>query len=1082
MKQLIKMMALCLCMAAFSAHAQYQMEYLKRGVVSVRNGSNNFVSWRWLGTEDDGITFNLYRDGTKVNNTPLTVCNYTDNGASATAKYSVKAVIGGVEQASSEAVAPWAGLYKSLNLNVPPGGTTPKGEAYTYSPNDCSVGDVDADGEYEIFVKWDPSNSKDNSQKGYTGNVYIDCYKLSGTQLWRIDLGRNIRAGAHYTQFLVYDFDGDGKAEMACKTADGTKDGKGVVIGSASADFRNSSGYVLSGPEFLTVFNGQTGAAMATASYTPARGTVSSWGDSYGNRVDRFIAAVVYLDGKTPSMVFGRGYYTRLVRAAWDWKGGKLTQRWIFDSNNNSSYRGQGNHQMTVGDVDGDGKQELCNGASIIDDNGAGLYPGGHGHGDALHMSDMDPDRPGLEIWQNNEEPASYGNYGLEMKDAKTGKPVFGLGGGNQGDIGRSMAADIDPRHKGYEMWGAGKTWNCKGQIIYNTRPSECFGVYWDGDLQRELLDGSKLEKWDYINAKRVAILTLSDAAWGSGVSCNTTKATPNLAADIFGDWREEIILHSSDNKKLLIYTTYTPSEYKFRTLMHDPQYRVAISWQNSAYNQPPHLGYYLGGGMTTPSKPNIVIIGANKDCNGVVNGGAYLDACGICVGGNTGKTACVQDCNGTVNGTAYLDDCGVCVGGTTGLTDCISAMQAEDFCTANGILESKNTGFMSEGYLNLDNAAGTSATWYMVSEKAQTTKVGIRYANGGTSARTADILVNGTKQTTAAGAVTGGWTTWKMENVNLTLQAGVNKIQVRSVTTEGAANLDEFVFGTTSVIAGTCIPDCHGDTSGTAFIDACGICAGGKTGKTSCVKDCNGDMNGTAKLDVCGNCVGGNSVFKSCSDSLQAEKACSVDGIALESKNAGFSGEGYINTDNLLGASADWMVTSSSDQMVTVTFRYSNGGATSRNALLTINGVFIDTLELPNTLDWTTWEVVSVNVQLKKGQNQIGLSAATVNGLPNLDILYMSAGVTEDSCIITGTGHEQTGNHIKAYPNPFRHEILIGGMQEFEYELYDAKGVHLKSGRAASQITLGSDLSQGIYTLRVIQGNEVIIQKLVKE
>lgn len=599
-----------LCLVSHLLQAQYQMEALNRGIVSVRNGSNNFISWRWLGVENDGITFNLYRNGTKVNTTQLTVCNYTDNGAAANATYTVKAIVNGVEQTASEVASTWAGLYKTLPLNVPAGGTTPDAVAYTYSPNDCSVGDVDGDGEYEIFVKWDPSNSKDNSLSGYTGNVFIDCYKMSGTQLWRIDLGKNIRAGAHYTQFLVYDFDGDGKAEMACKTGDGTKDGKGVVIGNATADYRNSKGYVLSGPEYLTVFNGQTGAAMATADYTPARGTVSSWGDSYGNRVDRFIAAVVYLDGKTPSMVFGRGYYTRLVRAAWDWKGGKLTQRWIFDSNNNSSYKGQGNHQMTVGDLDGDGKQELCNGASTIDDNGVGLYPGGHGHGDALHMSDMDPDRPGLEIWQNNEEPGSYGDYGLEMKDAKTGKPVFGLGGGNQGDIGRSMAADIDPRHKGYEMWGAGKTWNCKGQIIYNSRPSECFAVYWDGDLQRELLDGSKLEKWDYLNAKRVAINTFSDAAWGTGTSCNTTKATPNLSADLFGDWREEVILHSSDNKKLLIYTTTTPTTYKFRTLMHDPQYRVAISWQNSAYNQPPHLGYYLGEEMATPTKPNIALVG----------------------------------------------------------------------------------------------------------------------------------------------------------------------------------------------------------------------------------------------------------------------------------------------------------------------------------------------------------------------------------------------------------------------------------------------------------------------------------------
>ncbi|WP_299252190.1 T9SS type A sorting domain-containing protein [uncultured Cytophaga sp.] len=596
------------------AFAQYNMEYLNRGIVAVSTGGSNvFISWRWLGTEDN-ITFNLYRNGTKINASPLAVCNYTDNAGNSSSSYTVRAIVNGVEQGESEAAKPWAQQYLKIPLNIPAGGKTPDGVSYTYNANDCSVGDIDGDGIQEIFLKWDPSNSKDNSQKGYTGNVYIDCYTMKGSFLWRIDLGKNIRAGAHYTQFLVYDFDGDGKVEMACKTGDGTKDGKGVVIGNGSSDHRNSSGYILSGPEYLTIFNGQTGAAMSTVNYTPARGTVSSWGDSYGNRVDRFIAAVVYLDGVHPSMVFGRGYYTRLVRSAWDFKGGKLVQRWIFDSNNSGStaYKGQGNHQMTVGDVDGDGKQELCNGASIIDDNGSGLYANGHGHGDALHMSDMDPDRPGLEIWQNNEEPKNYGDNCIELKDAKTGKTIFAPYKGNQGDIGRSMAADIDPRYKGYEMWAQMTTYatfNCKGVKIASSRPSVNFAVYWDGDLQRELLDGSNIDKWDYLNSKSQRIVTLSDAAWGNGVSCNTTKATPNLSGDILGDWREEVILHSADNKNLLIYTTTIPSTYKFRTLLHDPQYRVAIAWQNSCYNQPPHLGYYLGSDMATPAKPNIKII-----------------------------------------------------------------------------------------------------------------------------------------------------------------------------------------------------------------------------------------------------------------------------------------------------------------------------------------------------------------------------------------------------------------------------------------------------------------------------------------
>jgi rhamnogalacturonan endolyase len=781
----------------FNLSAQYQMENLNRGVVAVPNGSNNFVSWRWLGTEVDGTTFNLYRDGVKVNASPLAVSNYTDNGASASATYTVKALVSGVEQQASEAVKPWASLYKTLPLKVPAGGTNASG-SYTYSPNDCSVGDVDGDGEYEIFVKWDPSNSKDNSLKGYTGNVYIDCYKQNGTFLWRIDLGKNIRAGAHYTQFLVFDFDGDGRAEMACKTADGTIDGKGVTIGSSSADYRNSSGYVLSGPEFLTVFNGETGAAMATTNYLPARGTVSSWGDSYGNRVDRFIATVAYLDGKTPSMVFGRGYYTRLVRVAWDWKGGKLTQKWIFDSNNNTSYAGQGNHQMTVGDVDGDGKQEICNGASIIDDNGVASYRTGHGHGDALHMSDMDPDRVGLEIWQPNEEPAKYGNYAIELKDAKTGANIFTPISGNQGDVGRGMAADIDPNHKGYEMWvllsGVYTVWNCKGQAIAGaSRPSVNFAAYWDGDLQRELLDGSKIDK--FINGKASNMVDFSSAAWGSGTSCNTTKATPNLSADLFGDWREEVILHSSDNKNLLIYTTTIPSDYKFRTLMHDPQYRVAISWQNSAYNQPPHLGYYLGGGMATPVKPNITTVGAVKDCNRVLNGGAYLDDCAICVGGNTGKVACVKDCNGTVNGTATLDNCGVCIGGTTTNKSCVGSLEAETACDLDGTIDNNNAGFTGDGFVNTTNATSSYASWVLNSPSVQTATISFRYANGGTTSRDGQVIVNGKIVGSLVLSPTGSWATWNVVALNLNLLKGYNNLTVKSTTADGLANIDKLSF-----------------------------------------------------------------------------------------------------------------------------------------------------------------------------------------------------------------------------------------------------------------------------------------------
>ena len=584
-----------------------QVEKLDRGLVAVRTSANEvYIGWRLFGTDPSNIAFNVYRNGTKINADPITnSTNYIDQ-TDTDGTYTIKQVINGVEQNTGKAASVWSQQYLNIALDRPAGGTTPVGEAYTYSPNDCSVGDLDGDGEYEIIVKWDPSNSKDNSQAGYTGNVYIDAYKLNGTKLWRIDLGRNIRAGAHYTQFMVFDLDGDGKAEMACKTADGTIDGAGVVIGDPNADYRNTGGYILTGPEFLTIFNGLTGAAMATTNYLPARGTVTAWGDNYGNRVDRFIAAVAYLDGAKPSLIMGRGYYTRLVRVAWDWRNGQLTHRWSFDSNTpgNNFYAGQGNHQMTVGDVDGDGKDEIFNGSSAINDNGNGLWTNGMGHGDALHMTDMDPDRPGQEIWQPYESPADNGRVGAAMVDARTGARIFTVTE-NSADVGRGLASNIDPRYRGNEAWASrGPLLSATGAQIGTIKPSMNFASWWDADLTRELLDGNAISKWDYNTNTHVPLLSASGAS-----SNNGTKANPGLSADILGDWREEVIFRTSDNNNLRIYTTTAFTTHRLYTLMHDPQYRVAIAWQNSAYNQPPHPSFYIGEDMSAAPVQNITYV-----------------------------------------------------------------------------------------------------------------------------------------------------------------------------------------------------------------------------------------------------------------------------------------------------------------------------------------------------------------------------------------------------------------------------------------------------------------------------------------
>ncbi|MBQ0903352.1 cellulose binding domain-containing protein [Micromonospora sp. U21] len=578
-----------------------QMEDLDRGLISVRSGGGNLVSWRLLGTETSGVAFNLYRGPTRVNTSPITsATTYLDSGAAAGSAYTVRAVVAGAEQAASAPALQFGDGYLDVPLQVPDGGSTPTGESYTYSASDASVGDLNGDGSYEIVLKWEPSNAKDNSQSGYTGTVYVDAYTLAGVRLWRVDLGRNIRAGAHYTQFQVYDYDGDGRAEVAMKTADGTRSGTGQVIGSASADHRNSGGYVLAGPEYLTMFDGRTGAVLSTVTYDPPRGTVSSWGDSYGNRVDRFLAGTAYLDGQRPSLIMARGYYTRAVIAAWDFRDGTLRRRWTFDSNasGNGAAAGQGNHQLSVADVDGDGRQEIVYGAATIDDNGRLLYSTGNGHGDALHVGDLDPSRSGLEVFKVDEDASKPSSW---FADARTGQILWSTPA--SGDNGRGVSADIWAGSPGAESWSSAVAGlaDTRGRNIGRKPSSANFLAWWDGDPVRELLDGTKIDK--YGTGGDTRLLT------GSGVAANNgTKSTPALCGDILGDWREEVIWRTTDSRALRVYSTPTPTSTRMHTLMHDPHYRVAIAWQNTAYNQPPHPGFFLGDGMAGPPTPNIYL------------------------------------------------------------------------------------------------------------------------------------------------------------------------------------------------------------------------------------------------------------------------------------------------------------------------------------------------------------------------------------------------------------------------------------------------------------------------------------------
>jgi rhamnogalacturonan endolyase len=584
------------------------MERLDRGVLAVAAPEGTFLSWRSLPGDAPNLGFDVLRNGKKLNERPLTGATcFLDKGGRG--EYAVRAA-GKTERALASDKP-----YLSIPLKPLPG----------YTANDGSVGDLDGDGRLELVIHR-TGRTHDNSQKGETDPPILEAYSLDGKFLWRINLGKNMRDGAHYTPFIVADLDGDGRAEVACRTADGTVDGKGRVIGDAKADWRNRDGYVLKGPEFLTVFDGRTGAVRDTVPYLPPRHPKPDatpedinavWGDAYGNRVDRLLAGLGYFDGQHPSLLFTRGYYTRFFAAAWDFRGGKLVKRWTFDSDDgtpgNEKFRGQGDHSLSIADVDGDGKDEVIYGGCALDDDGKGLYSTGLGHGDALHVSDLDPTRPGLEVFNIHEH--SKTQTGVTFRDARTGEVLWKK---MSPDVARGVALDIDPRYPGSECWSStvdtdDGLWNCKGEVISKIKPKSCnFGVLWDGDGLSEILDKNLITKWDWRTSTEKTLLEAEGCD-----SNNGTKSIPVLCADILGDWREEVIWRTLDGKELRIYTTTIPTEHRVTTLLADRQYREAVAWQNAGYNQPPHPSFWLSGMLRARPKPTLWIIGDSTVRNG---------------------------------------------------------------------------------------------------------------------------------------------------------------------------------------------------------------------------------------------------------------------------------------------------------------------------------------------------------------------------------------------------------------------------------------------------------------------------------
>ena len=610
--------------------AQREMETLDRGLVAVRQGEGKvYLGWRLFVTDPAPTAFNLYRvaDGKNepVNPKPLTgATNLLDESAGKATEYFVRPVVDGKEGEASRSVKVLENPYIDIPLQPLEG----------YNAGDASTGDLDGDGRYEIILHR-ISKGRDNSFNGITGTPVLEAYQLDGTFMWRIDLGINIREGEHYTQFIVYDLDGDGRAEIACKTADGTKDGVGKIIGDKEKDWRNKEegtqkyGRILTGPEFFTIFDGKTGAALKTVDYIPSRDPIDGWGgiggnggtDSYGNRCDRFLACAAYLDGKHPSLVMCRGVYGRIVLAAWDWRGGELTSRWVFDSgisyppfSDASPYSGMGGHALSVADVDADGKDEIVYQGMVVDDDGKGLYSTGRRHGDSLQISDFDPQRPGEELYlvtENEDDTVRFQTPGAGMHDARTGKLLWSHSPGV--DISNGIVADIDPRHPGSEVWGGhGQLRTVQGKEIGEAPGLSDWVIWWDGDLLREIYGGFSIYKWRPEEAKSGKIFT-AELPFPKVGRMRYFGMRPNLAADLLGDWREELLVPGPGGKSLRLYTTTIPTAHRLTTLMHDPQYRLSVAWQNVVYNKPPHPGFFLGAGMQPPARPAIHLTGKHE-------------------------------------------------------------------------------------------------------------------------------------------------------------------------------------------------------------------------------------------------------------------------------------------------------------------------------------------------------------------------------------------------------------------------------------------------------------------------------------